>query len=62
MSELVMTEQILDHGSLSGHAPRGCGVCRPQEASSALRQPLPGVWGGKGKGCPRGMASPRVRG
>lgn len=24
-----MTEQILDHRSLSGHAPKGCGVCCP---------------------------------
>lgn len=36
MPELVMTEQILDHGSLSGPAPRGWGVCRPQEGSRAL--------------------------
>lgn len=31
-----MTEQILDHGSLAGHAPKGCGVCWPREASGAL--------------------------
>lgn len=31
-----MTEQILDHGSLCGYAPKGWGVCWPQEASGAL--------------------------